>query len=322
MLASVLDAHGRGSDLPHRRHRARLRHQRALRARAAPTWWRPTRATSRFTLPLARRRCSSRTSRRTTSTTTATRARSTRSSPRSSPAVPDDGGPVVVCGDDPALVRPGARHRAHRDSPTASPSLRRRASLATSPGRGQRLHAAPARRARGGEPLKQNPGRHNVSNGAGVLTLISLLGLDVELAADALAELRRRSSAASTSSARRRGHRGRRLRPSSHRDRRDHQGRLPSWASVVCTVLFQPPPLFARAAVHRGAARRVRRRVRRGRRPSPSWTCTRRARRPCPACTGKTFLTWCRPRGILTAYVPRRIDMVPHMLEMPPSPAT
>ena len=36
--------------------------------------------------------------------------------------------------------------------------------------------------------IKQNPGLHNVSNGAAVLTLISLLGLDVDLAAEKLQE--------------------------------------------------------------------------------------------------------------------------------------
>lgn len=55
-------------------------------------------------------------------------------------------------------------------------------------GRGHPLHPAVAQRRVVASRIKQNPGLHNVSNGAAVLTLISLLGLDVDLAAEKLQE--------------------------------------------------------------------------------------------------------------------------------------
>lgn len=99
-----------------------------------------------------------------------------------------EGGPVVVCGDDEALVR------------LARETGRRVVSYGFSEGCDVRIvEAAPAgvgsafalelpRGRRVESRIKQNPGMHNVLNGAGVLALIDALGLDVELAAEKLAD--------------------------------------------------------------------------------------------------------------------------------------
>ncbi len=102
-------------------------------------------------------------------------------------SVPDDG-VAVVCGDDAALVE------------VARSTGRRVITYGFGEGCDARvIKAAPhgvgssfALRLPGGRvvsgSVKQNPGRHNVANAAGVLALADALGLDVEAAAAALGE--------------------------------------------------------------------------------------------------------------------------------------
>ena len=148
--------HGLRSHLPHRRHRAGLRHQRPFRAAAAPTWWRPTSPTSPSpTSP--RRRPSSRTSRRITWTTTRDLEEIYAQFAAFLSGV-REGGAIVVCGDDPKLGGSGPRHRAHRDHLRLFRGLRRPHPGHGGPGRGHPLHPAATRRARGGQPHQAEPG--------------------------------------------------------------------------------------------------------------------------------------------------------------------
>lgn len=99
-----------------------------------------------------------------------------------------EGAPVVVCGDDAHLVEV-ARARARNvitygfadtcDSRIVEAAPRSVGSTFT-------LELPDGRRVE--SSIKQNPGMHNVSNGAAALTLIDALGLDVHAAAEKLAD--------------------------------------------------------------------------------------------------------------------------------------
>ena len=98
------------------------------------------------------------------------------------------GGPAVVCGDDEALVRL-ARSTCDNvitygfgeecDARIVNAAVRGVGSVFT-------LRLPDGREV--SSSIKQNPGMHNVSNGAAVLTLVNALGLDVECAAEKLRE--------------------------------------------------------------------------------------------------------------------------------------
>lgn len=100
-----------------------------------------------------------------------------------------EGAPVVVCGDDAALVKV-ARQTAKGRVITYgfADGCDARVVSASAQGVGSRfvLQLPDGREVEGS--IKQNPGMHNVSNGAAVLTLIDALGLDVFQAACKLAE--------------------------------------------------------------------------------------------------------------------------------------
>lgn len=102
-------------------------------------------------------------------------------------SVPEDG-VVVVCGDDEALVSLARETGRRVVSYGFSEGCDARIVEAASSGVGSvfKLELPDGRRVEG--RIKQNPGMHNVQNGAGVLALIDALGLDVELAAEKLAE--------------------------------------------------------------------------------------------------------------------------------------
>lgn len=99
-----------------------------------------------------------------------------------------EGGPVVVCGDEPGLVEVA---RAAGKKP-----------IAYGFGEGCDVRIVECREAGVGSEfsvrfpdgtevssrIKQNPGRHNVLNGAGVLALLWALGMPVDKAAESLAE--------------------------------------------------------------------------------------------------------------------------------------
>lgn len=102
-------------------------------------------------------------------------------------SVPPEG-PVVVCGDDEALVE--LARRAHGRALTYGFSEKCDARIASWSARGVgsvfTLRLPDGREVEGS--VKQNPGKHNVANAAAVLALIDALGLDVEDAAAKLAE--------------------------------------------------------------------------------------------------------------------------------------
>lgn len=102
-------------------------------------------------------------------------------------SVPEEG-PVVVCGDDEALVRLARETGRRVVTYGFAEGCDVRIVDAAPAGVGSvfALEFADGRRVE--SRIKQNPGMHNVSNGAAVLALIDALGLDVVLAAEKLAE--------------------------------------------------------------------------------------------------------------------------------------
>lgn len=98
------------------------------------------------------------------------------------------GGPVVVCGDDEALCALARRTCDNVITYGFSEGCDARVVSYEPHGVGSTftLRLPDGREVSGS--IKQNPGRHNVANGAAVLTLLNALGLDVELAARKLAE--------------------------------------------------------------------------------------------------------------------------------------
>ncbi len=172
-------------------------------------------------------------------------------------------GPIVVCGDDPKLaeVARGTGRAVTTYGFSEDCDARILATEAQGVGTRFTLRLPDGRVV--ASRIKQNPGLHNVSNGAAVLTLISLLGLDVDLAAEKLQEfagVRRRFDLIGEAGG---SDRGGRLRPSSHGDRRHHQGgQGPGFQP--CARAVPAASLFPRCPVHRHYARRVRQRLRRG----------------------------------------------------------
>ncbi|HIS41151.1 MAG TPA: UDP-N-acetylmuramate--L-alanine ligase [Candidatus Aphodovivens avistercoris] len=101
-------------------------------------------------------------------------------------SVPAEGGLAVVCGEDAALVelarttgRPMLTYGFDAENDAVIESYE-----PAGVGSSYVLRLPDGRRVEGS--LKQNPGRHNVLNAAGVVTLLSALGFDAQRAADAL----------------------------------------------------------------------------------------------------------------------------------------
>lgn len=99
-----------------------------------------------------------------------------------------EGGPVVVCAEDGRLVELAREHAANVITYGFAEDADARIVAAEPSGLGYAFSL----RLPGGKQvesrIKQNPGQHNVLNGAAVLVLIDALGLDVEAAAAALGE--------------------------------------------------------------------------------------------------------------------------------------
>ncbi|MDO4290133.1 MAG: UDP-N-acetylmuramate--L-alanine ligase [Eggerthellaceae bacterium] len=98
------------------------------------------------------------------------------------------GAPVVVCGDDAALVELARKNSTRVVTYGFGEGCDARIEKAAPRGVGSTftLRLSDGRVVE--SSIKQNPGMHNVTNGAAVLTLIDALGLDVALAAEKLAE--------------------------------------------------------------------------------------------------------------------------------------
>ncbi len=148
-------------------------------------------------------------------------------------SVPPEGA-VVVCAEDEALVRlarsTGRSVRTYGFAGDADV----RVTLVAAARRGQHVLAwsSPTGAQVEGR-LRQNPGRHNVANGAGVIALLDMLGFDAAAAADALSGftgVRRRFDRWAASG----DHGGRRLRASSA-DIAPPSPRPRSWTSGACT---------------------------------------------------------------------------------------
>ncbi len=98
------------------------------------------------------------------------------------------GNPVVVCGDDARLVEIARRGSGSVVTYGFDESCDACILDAAPHGVGSTFELRlPSGKLVGGS-IKQNPGAHNVANGVAVLTLVDALGLDVELAAEKLAE--------------------------------------------------------------------------------------------------------------------------------------
>ena len=98
------------------------------------------------------------------------------------------GNPVVVCGDDARLVEIARRGSGSVVTYGFDESCDACILDAAPHGVGSTFELRlPSGKLVGGS-IKQNPGAHNVANGVAVLTLVDALGLDVDLAAEKLAE--------------------------------------------------------------------------------------------------------------------------------------
>lgn len=223
-------------------------------------------------------------------------------------------GPIVVCGDDENLVQVARSTGRAITTYGFGESCDARILSAEAHGVGSQftLQLPDGRVVE--SRIKQNPGRHNVANGAAVLTLIALLGLDVEQAAAKLADfggVRRRFDLIGEAQG-----------VTVVDDYAHHPTEIAATITAAKAldfkrvhVLFQPHR-YSRAALFTevmhdefGAAF------------DNADTVTfmdvySAGEAPVPGVTGKTFLNVVLEHGHPCArYVPRRIDVVPSMIE-------
>lgn len=223
-------------------------------------------------------------------------------------------GPIVVCGDDENLVQVARSTGRAITTYGFGESCDARILSAEAHGVGSQftLQLPDGRVVE--SRIKQNPGRHNVANGAAVLTLIALLGLDVEQAAAKLADfggVRRRFDLVGEAQG-----------ITVVDDYAHHPTEIAATITAAKAldfkrvhVLFQPHR-YSRAALFTevmhdefGAAF------------DNADTVTfmdvySAGEAPVPGVTGKTFLNVVLEHGHPCArYVPRRIDVVPSMIE-------
>lgn len=226
-----------------------------------------------------------------------------------------EGGPIVVCGDDANLVEVArSTGRAITTYGFGEGCDARIVDVRTQGvGSAFTLQLPDGRTVE--SRIKQNPGLHNVSNGAAVLTLIALLGLDVQAAAEKLADfggVRRRFDLIGEVGG-----------VTVVDDYAHHPTEIAATITAAKAldfnrvhVLFQPHR-YSRAALFTevmhdefGAAF------------DNADTVTfmdvySAGEAPVPGVTGKTFLNVVLEHGHPAArYVPRRIDVVPAMLEL------
>ena len=193
-----------------------------------------------------------------------------------------EGGPIVVCGDDPKLVEVARGTGRTVTTYGFSEDCDARILATEAQGVGTRFTLRLPDGRVVASRIKQNPGLHNVSNGAAVLTLISLLGLDVDLAAEKLQEF------------------------AGVRRRFDLIGEA-GGVTVVDDYAHHPteiaPDEFGSAFDEADTVTFM--------------DVYSAGEAPVPGVTGKTFLNVVTDHGHPHAvFVPRRIDVVPHMLEV------
>ena len=163
--------------------------------------------------------------------------------------------------------------------------------------------------------IKQNPGMHNVANGAAVLTLIDALGLEVEAAAEKLAEfsgVRRRFDLAGEAGG-----------VTVVDDYAHHPTEIAATITAAKAldfkrvhVLFQPHR-YSRAALFTEVMHDEFGAAFDGADTVTFMDVYSAGEAPVPGVSGKTFLAPVIEHGHTGArYVPRRIDVVPAMLEI------
>lgn len=224
-------------------------------------------------------------------------------------------GPIVVCGDDPKLaeVARGTGRAVTTYGFSEDCDARILATEAQGVGTRFTLRLPDGRVV--ASRIRQNPGLHNVSNGAAVLTLISLLGLDVDLAAEKLQEfagVRRRFDLIGEAGG-----------VTVVDDYAHHPTEIAATIKAAKAldfnrvhVLFQPHR-YSRVALFTDIMRDEF-----GSAFDEADTVTfmdvySAGEAPVPGVTGKTFLNVVTDHGHPHAvFVPRRIDVVPHMLEV------
>ena len=226
-----------------------------------------------------------------------------------------EGGPVVVCGDDGKLVevarstgRPVTTYGFAEDCDARIVSWE-------TAGVGTRFTLQLPDGRMVASRIKQNPGLHNVANGAAVLALIDALGLDVVDAADKLAEfsgVRRRFDLAGEAAG-----------VTVVDDYAHHPTEIAATIAAARAldfkrvhVLFQPHR-YSRAALFTEVMRDEFGAAFDGADTVTFMDVYSAGEAPVPGITGKTFLAPVEEHGHpRTRYVPRRIDVVPAMLEV------
>ena len=224
-------------------------------------------------------------------------------------------GPVVVCGDDERLVEvarsTGRAVITYGFSEGCDTCI-----LASEPvgvGTAFTLRLPDGREVE--SRIKQNPGMHNVANGAAVLTLIDALGLDVEAAAEKLAEfsgVRRRFDLAGEAAG-----------VTVVDDYAHHPTEIAATIQAARAldfnrihVLFQPHR-YSRVALFTEVMHDEFGAAFDGADTVTFMDVYSAGEAPGPGVSGKSFLAPVIEHGHAGArYVPRRIDVVPSMLEI------
>lgn len=224
-------------------------------------------------------------------------------------------GPIVVCGDDARLVEVARSTNRPVITYGFSDSCDARVTVWEAAGVGTRFTLRLPDGRMVASSIKQNPGLHNVANGAAVLTLIDALGLDVEAAAEKLGEfsgVRRRFDLAGEAAG-----------VTVVDDYAHHPTEIAATITAARAldfkrvhVLFQPHR-YSRAALFTEVMRDEFGAAFDGADTVTFMDVYSAGEAPVPGITGKTFLAPVEEHGHpSTRYVPRRIDVVPAMLEV------
>lgn len=226
-----------------------------------------------------------------------------------------EGGPIVVCGDDEKLVEVARSTGRAVTTYGFSEGCDARILVWEASGVGTRFTLRLPDGRTVASAIKQNPGLHNVSNGAAVLTLIAALGLDVEDAAEKLTQfagVRRRFDLAGEAAG-----------VTVVDDYAHHPTEIAATITAAkgldfnrVHVLFQPHR-YSRAALFTDVMRDEFGSAFDGADTVTFMDVYSAGEAPVPGISGKTFLAPVIEHGHPCArYVPRRIDVVPAMLEV------
>lgn len=226
-----------------------------------------------------------------------------------------EGGPIVVCGDDEKLVEVARSTGRAVTTYGFSEACDARILVWEASGVGTRFTLRLPDGRTVASAIKQNPGLHNVSNGAAVLTLIAALGLDVEDAAEKLTQfagVRRRFDLAGEAAG-----------VTVVDDYAHHPTEIAATITAAKAldfnrvhVLFQPHR-YSRAALFTDLMRDEFGAAFDGADTVTFMDVYSAGEAPVPGISGKTFLAPVIEHGHpCTRYVPRRIDVVPAMLEV------